>query len=737
MRKVKHFFAKIRKNYQKVKQRFGDFTQCNWKETGKLLYWVSVLLCSFCIGLASGNFMRPAWVGVLVVSMIAFVILTVALWLLKKILGLFLKNGITEFLSWLLLCFACVCVMTGDSYAAGMTENTIFAILFSAVMALFLKSLWALVHHKRHTKAIYITLVLTAIPVIGVVVLLSVGGFSDTYIAKYLELAPERTLSETEKSDFTQSMENGTYTVETVTYGTTEEADIASGVTNISSLAKNEGIDGTLKEQYQGYSLKETPMAGIVWYPKEVDNCPTLFMIHGNHNWITDSYLGYEYLGMYLASHGFVVVSVDENACNGLSGENDARAVLLLENIRQVQKFNMQKDNPLYQKMDYDNLALAGHSRGGEAIATAYLFNDLEYYPDNGNRRFYYHFSIKSLIAIAPVCGQYQPSDRDVELSDVNYMVIHGANDQDVSTFMGMEQYENISFTGEKDCIKTSLYVAGCNHGQFNSLWGKYDFEEPINRILNVENFISEEEQQQIAKIFVKTFLEKTMKGTSECADLLIDCEKYNELLPETLYVQSYDTSDTLTLCDFEEDTRLETGSLAEVKIQAKYVDSWREEELTFSSGDDRGNYAAILKWEQEEEKQEEEQKREPQINFSLPELDFNRKGIQFDIMDLKEDFSEDEAELLAVEVVVTDAEGNESVVSATDYATIYPAFPVRLNKLQYIFDIVEYKHQFQTVSIPMEDFAGVDTGKIVDITLRFQQKSGKVAVDNVKISAY
>jgi predicted dienelactone hydrolase len=95
-----------------------------------------------------------------------------------------------------------------------------------------------------------------------------------------------------------------------------------------------------------------------------------LFLIHGNHNWITDSYLGYGYLGDYLASHGYVVVSVDENACNGLSNENDGRAVLLLENIRQLEAYNNEEGNPLHQKIDYGNLALAGHSRGGEAIAT-------------------------------------------------------------------------------------------------------------------------------------------------------------------------------------------------------------------------------------------------------------------------------------------------------------------------------------------------------------------------------
>ena len=58
-----------------------------------------------------------------------------------------------------------------------------------------------------------------------------------------------------------------------------------------------------------------------------------LFIAHGNHEITTESYLGYDYLGRYLASHGYVMVSVDQNACNMLTGENAGRAVLLLEHI--------------------------------------------------------------------------------------------------------------------------------------------------------------------------------------------------------------------------------------------------------------------------------------------------------------------------------------------------------------------------------------------------------------------
>ena len=72
--------------------------------------------------------------------------------------------------------------------------------------------------------------------------------------------------------------------------------------------------------------------------------------------------------------------------------------------------------------------------------------------------------------------------------------------------------------------------------------------------------------------------------------------------------------------------------------------------------------------------------------------------------------------------------------MSGRDYAPVYPPFLVRLNKLQYLWNTVEYKHQFQTVSVPLADFQGVDSEEICQIRLCFPGKEGKIAVDNLGI---
>ena len=55
---------------------------------------------------------------------------------------------------------------------------------------------------------------------------------------------------------------------------------------------------------------------------------------------------------------------------------------------------------------------------------------------------------------------------------------------------------------------------SGANHGQFNSLWGAYDQSGPFSRLLNTEGLLSEADQQFIAQIFIKVFLDVTLRGT-------------------------------------------------------------------------------------------------------------------------------------------------------------------------------------------------------------------------------
>ena len=76
-------------------------------------------------------------------------------------------------------------------------------------------------------------------------------------------------------------------------------------------------------------------------------------------------------------------------------------------------RFNVEAGNPFEGKVDLGNIALIGHSRGGEAVANAAAFNKLSHYPDDASVHFNFDFDIKGIISIAPVDGQY-PAAADI-----------------------------------------------------------------------------------------------------------------------------------------------------------------------------------------------------------------------------------------------------------------------------------------------------------------------------------
>src|SRR5690625_775567 len=129
-------------------------------------------------------------------------------------------------------------------------------------------------------------------------------------------------------------------------------------------------------------------------------------MVHGNHTMEYFSTSGYDYLGELFASRGFIAVSVDQDFINysneyGAPNDNyELRAWMLLQHLKHLQQMNNDPANHFYQKIDFNQVALVGHSRGGQAalMATDYtnFFNDDELLESMES------IDIKAVVAIAP-----------------------------------------------------------------------------------------------------------------------------------------------------------------------------------------------------------------------------------------------------------------------------------------------------------------------------------------------
>ncbi len=415
--------------------------------------------------------------------------------------------------------------------------------------------------------------------------------------------------------DLPNPSEKGNYQVQYLTYGSGkdqhrmeygEDVTIVTDSVDGSRLIDNwEGITGKLRTWYWGFDDEALPINARVWYPEGEGPFPLALIVHGNHSMFDYSDPGYEYLGELLASHGIIMASVDENFINsgwtdvfgeGLDEENDARGWLLLKHLQEWRKWNSDSESLFYNKVDMDNIAVMGHSRGGEAAAIAGFFNSLDYYPDDAKETFDFDFNIKSVVAIAPVDGQYKPASVGTPLKDVNYLVIHGSNDGDVQSFAGLRQYERLEFSDSTDYFKSAVYVYGANHGQFNTSWGNTDSPQPWASLLNLDALMPMEDQLTIGKVMINAFLQSTLADQKGYQEFFKDYRKGIDWLPENIYLNQYEASEWGIIADFDEDLDLVTAG-SEASIDTEHLTVWKEDLVGMKWGN-KATRAVFIGWD-------------------------------------------------------------------------------------------------------------------------------------------
>jgi len=402
--------------------------------------------------------------------------------------------------------------------------------------------------------------------------------------------------------------DRGPHTVKALFYGSgtdKQRAEFRTGVTiktkavDVSPFVSITGDAVKQRKDFWGFDLKKAPINGRVWYPDGPGPFALALIVHGNHNYRDFSDPGYEYLGDLLASRGIITVSVDENFINGLSAENDGRAWLLLKHLEVWKTFNETADGPFFNRVDMDNIAVMGHSRGGEAAATAAAFNRLKYYPDDFKQEFRFNFGIKSVVAIAPVDGQYKPSSVFTPLENVNYLIIHGSHDGDVSTAVGARQYERLQFTDGQPWFKSMIFMYRANHGQWNTVWQNKDNGPRSGRSLDLRTLIDGEAQRQMAKVVISGFLEATLHQKREYVPMFRDHRTAGAWLPKALYTTKFQENGFKSLASFDRDVDLTTGSAAGVVLTGEHLSAWKEEAVPFRGrgGDTQNHNAVTIGW--------------------------------------------------------------------------------------------------------------------------------------------
>ncbi|WP_293902684.1 hypothetical protein [Phenylobacterium sp.] len=565
---------------------------------------------------------------------------------------------------------------------------------------------------------------------------------------------------------------NGPYAVETFTYGSGSDPhrpEYAGGVrfrtraVDASKLDQRwQGLGGWLRTKYWGFDPKAFPIQGRVWAPKGPGPFPLVLIVHGNHSMERFSDGGYAYLGELLASQGFITVSVDENFINSSAAddvdllktrhgeENDARAWLLLQHLAQWRAWSDDPAHPMHGKVDFDRLALVGHSRGGEAVATAAAFNRLAAYPDDATLPFRFGFNIRAVAAIAPVDGQYKPRDRPTPLKDVDYFVIHGSLDGDLTSFMGQAQYERATFSPGFDGFKASLYVKGANHGQFNTSWGRNDLGAPHDFLLDERPILPPEAQRQVMKVYLSAFLRAALNGQDGYRALLADPRAGARWLPPVVLVGNYADSRTTPLATFDEDLDPATGADATIRLIGHNLSVHRETygKLKFH---DLDTQIAIVAWDERVHRAGAAYG----LEFTTPRALAAGSSVVFaaadaDTSTLPEGFKppkekKDKAKPKSADgldwtVVLTDAGGREARVPLSSDERLYPRIVGRTRRAPWIDFDPASELVLRRFRLPVAAFARanpqLDLSQVRSLRFDFDRSPrGAVALDDIGIA--
>jgi len=570
----------------------------------------------------------------------------------------------------------------------------------------------------------------------------------------------------------------GPYLVRTFTYGSGTDRrrpEYAGGVLFRSAPVDGSKLDvkwtgpgGWVRTQYWGFGPKNFPVQGRVWMPDTrrvgapQGPFPLVLIVHGNHGMESFSDPGYAYLGVLLASQGFIVVSVDENFLNSsvadfvnpfaIRGgeENSVRGWLLLEHLAQWRAWSQDPRHPMFGKADMNRIALIGHSRGGEAVATANAFNDLSHDPDDATLAFNYHFKLGAVAAIAPVDGQHKLRDWPTPMKDTNYFVIQGSMDGDMTSFMGASQYSRASFSGAARAFKASVYVTGANHGQFNTTWGRYDSGLPFRLFLDPRPIMQPAAQRQIAAVYLSAFLQATLLGKDGYRPLFEDARNGAAWLPDDFLINNYADSDTQWLANYQEDLDPGTGSAPGVTLNGQNLSIWRETYIRLKFAP-LGVPVAVLGWDDRVSPRKASYEidlgasglkvtQNTDLVFSAANAGVSSLPDRFDLKGKASDEPADARRPLDWSIVLTDAKGAEARLPLSHDQLLYPQIKGETRRFGAIDGAATSEVVLRRYRFPLKDFVAanpqLDPHSLRSIRFDFDRSPrGAIALNDVGLA--
>lgn len=275
-------------------------------------------------------------------------------------------------------------------------------------------------------------------------------------------------------------------------------------------------IDKDISPLVEGEKEYPVDIRGRIFLPRSQEAHPLLVFLHGNHYTCgippskkgdpridtseefsstgscpagkveAPSYRGYDEQAEFLASHGYAVISINANrGVTALGGDKSdpflvyARGLLVLKHLEQLQKWAKADKVPsissktvdLRNRIDWSEIGLMGHSRGGEGVR--YAHNILNNYKTaQAWQKRLPGVQIKGIFEVAPVDFGSKMVEGTVhsDAQGAAWNVLIPGCDEDVSDFAGMGPF--VRMGSQADGFAKSIFtIWGANHNFFNSEW--------------------------------------------------------------------------------------------------------------------------------------------------------------------------------------------------------------------------------------------------------------------------
>ncbi len=496
---------------------------------------------------------------------------------------------------------------------------------------------------------------------------------------------------------------------------------------------------------YWGFDASRLPLNGRVWYPRGEGPYPLVLVVHGNHPMWEFSDPGYAWLGQHLATHGYMVVSIDENFLNLAvtsdyeQDENIARTLLVFQHLALWKQFNEHPSSRFAGKVDMRNIALVGHSRGGQAVTTAGAFNQLASHPENGNFKFDFNYNIKTIVSIAPV-DPYSPSGSLVPLSDVNFLTLYGGHDAQAPGFWGLRPYYDTTFQATNYGCKSAVYFYRGNHALFNTAWGGKDFGPLLGWLVNHKPVMPPDAQRQVGAVFITAFLEATLRGKTAYLDLFRDSRRGRGWLPDDVFVTQFEDSRFRSLADFSEDINLATTTIPGGTIHHENFVVVAENLLKTRTLDSTGQKVVYLGWNRNGNASVSNLI--PQYSIRIPAnlaQEWNIGSESF--LSFFACNSQASPVSLDLSVELEDRSGNRSRIPLSHFLALHPPLVSKLSKGLYDFQAKrDYEQVPQTYELPLSEFTtacpAFDPSQLSIIRFVFDRtESGEILLGRIGIA--